>query len=183
MKKFTVLGLAASLTLVACTDTGAEAGDSSADAAATSEEDEVKAADEAQADAEAAKEEAEAGEEGTDQASADGPVARPVWYGETPGLDACSGVGEVSGLEDGGDGFLSVRAEPDAKSYESDRLKKGQQVFFCDATDDEAWIGIVYDKSGEKDCGTGSPIPEHTTYVGPCDSGWVSRKFVTLIAG
>ncbi|MEP0190992.1 MAG: hypothetical protein ABJP70_10240 [Erythrobacter sp.] len=186
MKKLTVLGLAASLTLVACTDTGAgaEAGDSSADATTTSEEDEVKAADEAEADAEAAKEEAEAGgEENKDQASADGPVARPVWYGESPGLDACSGVGEVSGLKDGGDGFLSVRAEPNSKSYESDRLNMGQQVFFCDATDDQAWIGIVYDKSGEKDCGTGSPIPEHTTYVGPCDSGWVSRKFVTLIAG
>ena len=183
MKKLCFVSVAASLTLAACSDPSAESGGAGEDTEATSEEDETRAADEAEADEEEAKEEAEAGKDGEDQASKEDPVARPVMYGDSPNLDACAGVGEVSGLKEGGDGFLSVRAVPSSTGYEADKLKNGQQVFFCDATEDEAWIGIVYDKTGEKDCGTGSPIPEETAYVGPCDSGWVSRKFVTLIAG
>ncbi|MEP2736413.1 MAG: hypothetical protein ABJP34_08945 [Erythrobacter sp.] len=110
------------------------------------------------------------------------PVARPVQYGvDGPNLDACSGVGKVSGLKADGDGFLAVRAEPNMKAFEADRIKNDQTVFFCE--EDGPWIGVVYDKSGKKDCGTGSPIPEPTTYVGPCDSGWVDSRYLTLIAG
>lgn len=170
--------------MAACSNATSDADDNGAETEVTTPEDEVRAADEAEADAEAAKEEAEeAGKAGENQGSKDDPVARPVMYGDSPNLDACGGVGEVSGLKEAGDGFLSVRALPSETGEEADRLKNGQQVFFCDATEDENWIGIVYDKSGERDCGTGSPIPEHTTYLGPCESGWVSRNFVTLIAG
>lgn len=184
MKKLLFASVAASLALTACTEAGSDATKDGAETEVTSEEDEVRAADEAEADADEAKEQAEkAAEDGEEQASSDGPVARPVWYGDAPGLDACAAVGEVSGLKEGGDGYLSVRALPSTEGEETDRLKNGQQIFFCDATEDEAWIGIVYDKTGKLDCGTGSPIPEHTTYTGPCDSGWVSRKFLTLIAG
>ena len=110
------------------------------------------------------------------------PVMRPVFYGKDgPDLDACGGVGKVSGLKSGGDNFLSVRALPSIKGDEMDQIKNDQQVFFCE--EDGPWIGIVYDKTGSKDCGTGSPIPEATTYIGPCDSGWVDGRYVPLIAG
>jgi len=115
------------------------------------------------------------------QASLDEAVARPVMYGGEQNLDACGGVGEVSGLKTDGDNFLAVRALPSFKGVEEDRLSNGQQVMICE--EDGPWIGIVYDKTGTKDCGTGSPIPEATTYLGPCDTGWGASKYVTLIAG
>lgn len=111
-------------------------------------------------------------------------AARPVRYGfDGPDLDACGGYGEVSGLKAGGDGFLSVREAPDVKAKELDRLTAGQGVTFCDSAKGNSWIGVVYDKSGGKDCGTGSPIDATKNYPGPCQSGWVSAKYVTLIAG
>ncbi|MEO9490548.1 MAG: SH3 domain-containing protein, partial [Marinomonas sp.] len=85
------------------------------------------------------------------------------------------------GLKAGGDNFLSVRAVPSTSAAEIDRLLNGASVIMCEYDGD--WVGIVYDKSGEKDCGTGSPIPEETTYTGVCDSGWISKDYVTLMAG
>jgi len=102
-------------------------------------------------------------------------------YGGEANIDACGAVGKVSGLKSDGDNFLAVRAIPSFKGLEEDRLSNGQQVIFCE--EEGPWLGIVYDKSGTKDCGTGSPISEATTYVGPCNSGWVNSKYVTLIAG
>lgn len=115
------------------------------------------------------------------QAAINEAVARPVMYGGEADLDACGGVGEVSGLKSDGENFLAVRALPSIKGSEEDRLSNGQQVIICE--EDAPWLGIVYDKSGMKDCGTGSPISEATTYIGPCDTGWVASKYVTLIAG
>lgn len=115
------------------------------------------------------------------QAMLDEAVARPIMYGGEANLDACGGVGEVSGLKPDGDNFLAVRALPSIKGVEEDRLSNGQQVMICE--EDGPWIGIVYDKTGAKDCGTGSPIAEATTYLGPCDTGWVRSEYVTLIAG
>lgn len=106
----------------------------------------------------------------------------PVRYGfDGPEMDACGSYGEVTGLNPEGDNYLSVRASPFVGGYELDRLEPGQGVSMCDYKD--GWVGIVYDKEGETDCGTGSPIPEVRDYDKPCSSGWVSEDFVTLIAG
>ncbi len=107
---------------------------------------------------------------------------RPVRVGfDGPDLDACSSYGEVSGLNPNGDNYLAVRGAPFVGAYELDRLDPGQGVSMCDYED--GWIGIVYDKSGNQDCLTGSPVATEQDYDGPCESGWVSEDFVTLMAG
>jgi len=107
---------------------------------------------------------------------------RPVRYGfDGPEMDACGGFGQVSGLNPNGDNFLAVRGSPFVGSVELDRLESGQGVYMCEFVD--GWVGIVYDKTGVGDCGTGSPIAGTQEYGGACESGWVSERFVTLMAG
>lgn len=99
-------------------------------------------------------------------------------------LDACLSVGEVTGLNPRGDNFLAVRAEPRAKAREKDRLGPGRLVWLCDEAGD--WIGIVYgedDRDGPADCGVGTPSATVRPYAGPCRSGWVHSRYVTVIAG
>ena len=98
------------------------------------------------------------------------------------GANAYSGEDYVvCNLDPNGDNFLAVRASTNAGAYELDRLGPGQGVHMCDSDGD--WIGIVYDKSGELDCGTDTPVAEERDYEGPCESGWVSKRYVTLLAG
>ncbi|HEY5722716.1 MAG TPA: SH3 domain-containing protein [Allosphingosinicella sp.] len=99
-------------------------------------------------------------------------------------LDACLSVGEVSGLNRRGDNFLAVRAAPSARAPMLARLRKGHRVQVCDKAAG-GWLGIVYDRdpSGERDCGTGSPVPRPRAYDGACGAGWVSARYVTIVAG
>ncbi len=109
---------------------------------------------------------------------------RPVRIGfDGPEMDACGGYGEITGLNPDGDNFLSVRAAPDAAGEELDRLTSGTGVSMCENVD--GWIGIVYEGSGAAgtSCGTGSPVADVSDYDGPCRSGWISQRFVELIAG
>lgn len=100
-----------------------------------------------------------------------------------PDFDACGGYGQVTGLNPQGDNFLSVRSAPTVAAEEVDRLPQGAGVSMCDHAD--GWIGIVYQAQGIDDpnCETGSPALAVTPYDGPCRSGWVSERFVELIAG
>jgi hypothetical protein len=94
-------------------------------------------------------------------------------------LDPC-GLGVVKGLKAGGDGFLSVRARPSAKGRELDRLRNGDEVYIC--ADKGDWIGIVYSRP-RRDCGVTSAVARRSAYAGPCNSGWVHRNWVELVAG
>jgi len=110
---------------------------------------------------------------------------RPVRIGLAgPDLDACLSVGEVTGLNPRGDNFLAVRAAPSTGAPMLARLRKGHRVQVCEEAAG-GWLGIVYDRDpgGERDCGTGSPVPRPRAYRGPCASGWVSARYVTIIAG
>ena len=110
--------------------------------------------------------------------------ARPVRVGfDGPDFDACGSYGVITGLNPDGDNFLSVRAAPTSDAEELDRLTSGTGVSMCEQAD--GWIGIVYEASGAEGtgCGTGSPVPDVRDYDGPCRSGWVSQRFVELIAG
>lgn len=112
--------------------------------------------------------------------------AQPVMIGHD-GLDfdACAGFGVVSGLNPDGDNFLAVRAAPTTQASKMDELREGEEVWFCDGTADQQWIGIVYGSNREPgvDCEVSSPVPNVVPYIGPCRSGWVSARYVTLIAG
>ena len=111
------------------------------------------------------------------------PEARqvPVRVGGEADLDACGGLGEVSGLDPAGDAFLSVRAGPGRRYAERDRLGEGRRIWLCDERG--PWIGVVYGPSDATDCQVSSPVPDQRAYGGPCRSGWVHQRFVALLAG
>lgn len=109
---------------------------------------------------------------------------QPVMVGGIADLDACLSNGQVTGLNPRGDNFLAVRNRPAADARELGRLRSGQIVWACDETADGSWTGIVYAPSGSAiDCGVGTPWPSHAPYRGPCHSGWVSSRWLKIIAG
>lgn len=175
MKKMTFVTLGACLALAAC---GGEA-EAPAEDATTEETAETT---ETETETEDAEETAEAKPEAEATEAALKVAARPVRYGiDGENLDACGSAGDVTGLKADGDNFLSVRAAPSTDAKELDRLPAGTTVAMCDSVD--GWVGIVYDLTKSMDCGTGSPIEGEQNYGGPCKSGWVSEKFITLMAG
>lgn len=103
--------------------------------------------------------------------------SEPVLVGGDADFDACGAQGEVSGLNPGGDNFLAVRNGPAPDYAELDRLRTGDVVNLCDEF--EGWYGIVYGDN----CGVGTPIIDRAPYDGPCRSGWVSMRYITVTAG
>ena len=114
-----------------------------------------------------------------------GAVAQPVKYGGNDVTDACAANSIVVGLNPNGDNFLAVKARPNLKSKRIDKLGPNAEVYPCDSTADGQWIGIVYDGDGKwtPRCGVTSPVARRQSYDGPCQSGWVSAKYLELVAG
>lgn len=90
--------------------------------------------------------------------------------------DACSSYGTTQGLNPSGDNFLAVRSGPGTKYRMSDKLGPGDEFWIC--SERGGWVGIVY---GRNDCGVGSPA-RSGPYRGPCSSGWVHGRYVSVIA-
>ena len=121
-------------------------------------------------------------------AEAKAPLARPVMVGGEPELDACPSVGAIIPLRKGGDGFVAVRAAPSRKARELDRLKSGRALLLCEDSADGQWVGVVYAEpwggAVVEDCRLSSPVGGRpVAYDGPCLSGWVARRYVTVTAG
>lgn len=109
---------------------------------------------------------------------------RPVRIGTAAAdLDACLSQGEVTGLNPGGDNFLTVRAGPGRDARDIGRLGPGHIVNVCE--EHEGWLGIVFgaSRSLDEDCGVGSAIPRPRDYDGPCQSGWVAARYIRIVAG
>ena len=104
----------------------------------------------------------------------------PVMAGGEAQLDACATAAVVSGLDPAGDNYLAVRAGPGTGYAETDRLSESQAISVCDG--DGHWLGVVYTKD-DADCGLASPATARAQYSGPCRSGWVAARFVTVTAG
>ncbi|MCB2088831.1 MAG: hypothetical protein KDD98_08405 [Sphingomonadaceae bacterium] len=103
-------------------------------------------------------------------------------------LDVCASLAVVAPLKTGGDGFLSVRARPSSESAELARLKPHHPLAICELSEDERWFGVVYSPNTPDrltgDCGVLSPIEGPAfPYDGPCESGWVARRYVEMTAG
>lgn len=107
----------------------------------------------------------------------------PVMVGGDEGLDACTSLGVVSGLDPEGDAFLAVRAGANANSKMLDKLPEGKQVHICSSSPDGKWLGIVYSRKKGTDCGVSSPITPAQPYKSKCKSGWVSTRWIKVIAG
>lgn len=121
-------------------------------------------------------------------AEAKAPPARPVMVGGEPERDACPSLGAIIPLRKGGDGFVAVRAAPSVKARMLDKLKSGRELLLCEDSADGQWVGVVYPEPmggpSVTDCGVSSPVAgKRRAYDGPCRSGWVARRFVTVIAG
>lgn len=90
----------------------------------------------------------------------------------------------------GADGFVSIRSAPQTSGPEKDRLKDGAYVIALERSKD--WQAVVYldpaqtTDDMEKACGLPNPAPtgypSRKTYDGPCRSGWISRRFLTILA-
>jgi hypothetical protein len=109
----------------------------------------------------------------------------PVTIGGDAESDACGATGRVAEIRGG----LSVRVGPGIAFRRVDSLKPETVVTICeerptqignDAND--YWYGVVYGRP-RQDCGTGTPRAGKVSYVGPCKSGWVSKKYIRLEAG
>ncbi len=108
--------------------------------------------------------------------------AVPVLVGKVAGLDACATLGEVSGLDPQGYGFLAVRTGPGSAHALVDKLSEERRVFVCDERG--AWTGIVYSNDpGDIDCGVGSPLEAPEPYAGACRSGWVNPGWIKAVGG
>lgn len=108
--------------------------------------------------------------------------AREVMIGhDGPDFDACGAVGQVVNLKPDGDNFLAVRSAPSVSAKRIDTLGPDQIVWMCDHV--EGWHGIVYEGSEDQDCQTSSPVDSYRAYDGPCKAGWVSDRYIQLIAG
>lgn len=108
----------------------------------------------------------------------------PVRVGELgPNFAACNARGAVR--ERASAEAVPVRAAPFEVSEEIDYLPAGAQFFICARTQDQRWLGIVYDSGGEAAvrCGVSAPIPSRRNYGGPCAAGWVPSARVRLVSG
>lgn len=94
----------------------------------------------------------------------------------------CDSVGEVTHLDPHGDNFLSVQSGPGGKPFaEKDRLHSGAHVWVCG--DKANWWAVVYGDHNEADCKIARPKQKQYAYTGPCRYGWVSKRYVEIIAG
>jgi len=106
---------------------------------------------------------------------------RPVMIGGDPEFDACGMLGEVSGLNPAGDGFLALRSAPSGQAKLLHKLQEGDAVYICEEV--PGWMGVVvYPSNPMINCDVSSPVMPRQPYRGECKSGWVSSKWIELMA-
>lgn len=104
----------------------------------------------------------------------------PVMIGGERNLDACGATALVTGLQPVDGNLLAVRSGPGLHYSRINSLAPGARVWLCDHKG--RWLGVVYSPSGE-DCSVASPSAARRRYSGPCISGWVRDRYLTLEAG
>ena len=104
-------------------------------------------------------------------------ATRTVMIGtEGPSLPACSSISRVQ------DGGTDVYWAPGEMRAVKAKVVGGAKVSVCEATDDDAWFGIVFAAPGtdEDMCGVGKSVPNAREYQGPCRWGWIKGGTVRL---
>ncbi|MGB3845764.1 hypothetical protein EAO27_19145 [Sphingopyxis sp. YF1] len=104
-------------------------------------------------------------------------ATRAVMIGtEGPSLPACSSVSRVK------DGGTDVYWAPGETRAVKAKLAGGARVSLCEATDDDAWFGVVFPPPGQDDtlCGIGKSVRNAREYQGPCRWGWIKGGTVRL---
>lgn len=95
---------------------------------------------------------------------------------EGPSLPACSSISRVK------DGGTDVYWAPGETRATKAKLGGGARVSLCEATDDDAWFGVVFPAPGidESLCGVAKSVPNAREYQGPCRWGWIKGGTVRL---
>ena len=104
-------------------------------------------------------------------------ATRAVMIGtEGPSLPACSSISRVKA------GGTDVYWAPGEMRAVKAKVAGGAKVSVCEATDDDAWFGIVFAAPGtdEDMCGVGKPVQNAREYQGPCRWGWIRGGTVQL---
>lgn len=102
----------------------------------------------------------------------------PVMVGGEESLDACGGYGIAT--------VTTTLFTTNSQGYsEFKTIDASQGVYFCDYKKDYdgEYYGVVFSRDEKTDCGVSSPIATKQPYNGKCESGWVKKEFLLLIAG
>lgn len=113
---------------------------------------------------------------------------RRIFVGGSWKNNECTGVGTIIGaviqLKPGA--YLSVRAAPNIKANEIDRLQSGHGLDMCSNITNKAWIGIIYHadpNADRRDCRSTYDSSKSVPYRGPCKYGWVAARYIVNAAG
>ena len=104
-------------------------------------------------------------------------ASRPVKTGtEGPQLPACASTSRVK------PGGTDVYWAPGETRAVKAKLAGGTSVSLCEATDDDAWFGIVFAAPGGDPayCDVTRPVRSAREYQGPCRWGWIKGGTVQL---
>ena len=104
----------------------------------------------------------------------------PVVVGEISGFDACTSLGQVTGLRDR---KLVLRSGPGSSFRGKRTLQNGDLVHLCSTSANGKWSGVVLAMDGVLNCGVSSPLPTPRPYKGPCTFGWIPTKWTVVVAG
>ena len=77
---------------------------------------------------------------------------------------------------------VGIPAAYNIRAHRIDKIFNGQKLWICEESKDGKWLGVVYPSNQKQDCGVSSPIKKQKSYDGPCKAGWVSKKYITILA-
>ena len=106
--------------------------------------------------------------------------AIPLMVGGQEASEGCTGTATIS-IRSGT--TLNLRAGPGLTHPVIARLSDGQRVSICQRRD--GWVGVLVFRTGPgpSDCQVSDAGPKPTPYAGPCVSGWITAKYVRILAG
>lgn len=105
----------------------------------------------------------------------------PVLIGGEPEEDACFASGIVNGSALNQRKMVEILAGPGAQYPVIDEVPVAMALTICETHPSNAWEGVVY-PGDMRDCAVSTPLPRQP-YFGPCKSGWINARSITVTAG
>lgn len=104
-------------------------------------------------------------------------LAIPITISASGLDDPCGAVGIVANTEKR---TYPIRVGPDTTALELLTIENGTRLLLCETRD--GWYGVVVLKKGSN-CLDGDYGSTSKNYSGPCESGWIEKKYVEYFAG
>ena len=96
--------------------------------------------------------------------------------GEGAEVDACPSLGVTTKS-------VHLRAGPGTRFSSAKIIPSGTHLHICSSNKNREWTSVVLAIDGMLDCKVSSPVPHPQPYTGPCPYGWISTRYVKVIAG